>query len=99
MAQDSIRVVARIVSKADKVTEVQSILRNLIGPIRKDPGCLECELLQNESDKTDFTFVETWQDVASPNAHLNSPHIKEAIVKTQGLLTVAPDIRQYHLLA
>ncbi len=52
----SMRVVARLPAKKDKVDEVKTILRGLIGPTRKEKGCITYELLQNKVDPADFTL-------------------------------------------
>lgn len=98
MSKTTIRVVARVVAFEDKVEQVKSVLRELIEPTRKEEGCLVYELLQNEKDSTDFTFVEEWESQELLNAHLASAHIAKAVSKLNGLLAAAPDIRVYRLL-
>jgi quinol monooxygenase YgiN len=60
---------------------------------------IKYELLQNQYDPTDFTFVEEWASNEALNSHLDSPHFQAAAAKLEGLVTAAPDIRRYHLLA
>lgn len=77
---------------------VQAILIALVEPTRRESGCIQYELLQNQEDLTDFVFVEEWENEALLNAHLDSPHINSVGAKLDGLLA-APDIRLYRLLA
>ena len=58
MRDQALRVVARVVARPGKVEELQALLRGLIEPTRREPGCVTYELLQNTADPTDFTFVE-----------------------------------------
>jgi quinol monooxygenase YgiN len=99
MSKTTIRVVARVVALPDKVEEVKSVLLGLIEPTRKEQGCIVYELLQNQADPTDFTFVEEWESQALLEAHLASAHIEEAESQLNGLVAAEPDIRLYQLLA
>ena len=98
MPDNPLRVVARIKALPHRVSEVRSILTELIEPTRKEAGCVTYELLQNKSDPTDFTFVEEWESDTALDAHAVSDHIKDVTLKLQGLLAGAPDIRRYLLL-
>ncbi|MEH1941597.1 MAG: putative quinol monooxygenase [Nostoc sp.] len=98
MTNQTIRVVARIIALPNKVEEVKAVLLELIEPTRQEAGAIEYELLQNQYDPTDFTFVEKWISDEALNTHLDSPHLQAGAAKLEGLVTIAPDIRRYHLL-
>ena len=95
MAQNPLRIVARIVAKPDRIEETRALLVSLIAPTRKEPGCLSYELLQNLADPADFTFVEKWESEAAFAAHLATEHLKAAFAKAPELVAAPPDIRQY----
>lgn len=99
MSKTTIRVVARVVALPDKVEELKSVLIRLIEPTRQEYGCIIYELLQNQENPTDFTFVEEWESQALLKKHLASAHIAEAESKLEGLVATEPDIRIYQLLA
>lgn len=99
MSKTTIRVVARILALPEKVDAVKSILLGLMEPTRQETGCITYELLQNQEDSTDFTFVEEWESKDLLNIHLASAHIAEAVSQLNGLLAADPDIRTYQLLA
>ena len=99
MAITSLRVVARIVAKPDKVHEVRAMLLGLVAPTRAEDGCVVYELLQNRADPTDFTFVEEWASDAAFERHHTTDHIRSALPTLQALVAVAPDIRTYSLIA
>ena len=86
MSNQTIRVVARIVAIPEKVDEVRAILMELIEPTCQEEGCIKYELLQNQADSTDFTFVEEWSSNAALDAHLASNHIAAAGDKLKGLI-------------
>jgi len=98
MAENSLRVIARIKARADKVDELRSVLSALVEPTRKEPGCLSYTLLQNNEDPTDFTLVEEWESNKALESHLASKHFKDAGAKLSGLVAAKADIRLYHLV-
>ena len=99
MSKTTIRVVARVIALPEKVDKVKSILLALIEPTCQENGCITYELLQNQADPTDFTFVEEWESQDLLNEHLNSAHIAQASSQLNGLIAAQPDIRVYQLLA
>ena len=94
----SIRVVAHIVSKPEKIEETRALLLGLVAPTRKEAGCVSYVPLQNRANPAEVTFVEEWADEAALNAHLTSEHVKAAFARVPALLQGAPDIRQYTAL-
>ena len=95
----SLRVVARIQAKPEKVDEVRELLLALIEPTRREKGCVTYELLQNREDPCDFTFVEEWGCDADLDAHAASDHLRALGPKLAPVTTTRPDIRTYVLLA
>lgn len=95
----SLRVVARIQAKPDKIDQVRELLLELIEPTRREAGCITYELLQNRDDAADFTFVEEWASDAALDAHAVSDHLRDMRAKLEGLTLAKPDIRKYDLLA
>jgi quinol monooxygenase YgiN len=95
----SLRVVAILRAKPDQANEVREILKSLIEPTRQESGCITYELLQNNADLSEFTFVEEWGSNEALDAHLESTHIQAGLAKVTPLLAGAPDIRRYSLVA
>lgn len=95
MSNPTIRVVARIVALPEQVEQVKVILTELIEQTRAEAGCIQYELLQNQTDLTDFTFVEEWGSAGELDAHLGNTHILSAIEQLDGLLAAPLDIRRY----
>lgn len=95
MADQGVRVVARIVARPGKVEELRAVLQGLVEPTHREPGCVTYELLQNKNDPTDFTFVEEWTSEAALDAHLQSPHLQQAGMRMSELAAADPDIRRY----
>lgn len=99
MSNSTLRVVAHLVALPDKIEDLKTLLLSLIEPTRQEPGCIQYELYQNQTDPTDFTFIEEWENAELLDAHLASSHIQNAIPKLTGIAAGPPDIRRYHLLA
>ncbi|HEY9802136.1 MAG TPA: putative quinol monooxygenase [Leptolyngbyaceae cyanobacterium] len=99
MTTQTLRVVARLTALPDKVEEFKTVLLGLIEPTREEAGAIKYELLQNQSDPTDFTFVEEWASGEALDNHLASPHTQATVAKLEGLMATPPDIRRYNLLA
>ena len=95
MSESSLRVVARIKAKPEKVEEVKNLLSSLIEPTRKESGCVVYELLQNKKDPTDFTFVEEWESESALENHFSTEHIQNALPQLGDLAAEEPDIRTY----
>ncbi len=95
MPQIPVRVVARVVALPEQVERVKAILVDLVMPTRAEKGCIQYDLLQNQSDDTEFTFVEIWQTRADLDAHLASTHLETAGHQLVGLLATGVDIRLY----
>ena len=93
-----IRVVAHLTSKPGTVEETRAALEGFIEPTRAEAGCVYYELMQNNDDPTDFTFVEEWESDDTLDAHLESPHILAFKERAGELLACDPDIRRYTLI-
>lgn len=98
MSQSSIYIVARFIAKPDAIKKLQTVLEALLTPTRQESGCRRYLLLQNQQNPADFTFVEEWADEAAISQHLQSAHLKTALVEVTGLLAVQPDIQRYTLI-
>jgi quinol monooxygenase YgiN len=98
MASGTLRVVARILGKSDKVDELRTLLVGLLEPTRAEPGCISYELLQNKENEAEFTFVEEWEDDSVFDAHLASDHIQQALGEFPNLLAAELDLRRHKLV-
>lgn len=98
MTNQIIYVVARVLALPDKVEELKTLLLGLVEATRKETGVIKYELLQNQSDPTDFTFVEEWESGEALDTHLASAHLQTTVAQLEGLTAAPPDIRRYYRL-
>jgi quinol monooxygenase YgiN len=98
LSQDTVRVIARLRAKPGKEAELRTLAAGLIAPTRKEAGCIRYELLVNEADPAELTFVEEWRDGDTLNAHLATPHVQHAVSRCPELLVGELDLRRYRLV-
>ena len=95
MAEETLKVIARIKARPEKIEETRALLTGLVEPTRAEAGCLRYELLHNTADPTDFTFVEEWRDDSALESHFNTEHVKAALARFQELAAEPLDLRRY----
>jgi len=61
--------------------EVVDIFRNLQVASRQEPGCLMYMVHRHKSDAQRFFIYEQYRDDAALEAHRNSPHFQEYVVR------------------
>ncbi len=98
MPHNTLRVIARLKAKPGKEAELRSLAADLIAPTRKEAGCIRYELLVNEADPAELTFVEEWRDGDALNAHLATAHVQYAVSRCPDLLDGELDLRRFMLV-
>ena len=81
-----ITVVAKLSASKDSVENVKAELLKLIGPTRKESGCLEYCLHQDNEDPAVFIFCENWESEACLARHMESDHFKNYVSAIDGML-------------
>jgi quinol monooxygenase YgiN len=81
-----ITIVAKVVAKKVAVETVKTELLKLILPTRKERGCLEYCLHQDNQDPAVFVFYETWESDASLEEHINTDHYKAYVRALDGMI-------------
>jgi quinol monooxygenase YgiN len=82
----NLTVVAKVVAKNESVENVRTELLKLIEPTRKENGCIEYNLHQDNEDPATFIFYETWESLACLERHMNTVHFKDYINAVDGLI-------------
>ncbi len=80
----ALTIVARIESKPDKTGLVKSALLKLIEPTRKEEGCLQYDLHQDNENPDVFVFYENWESRELWQTHMNNDHLKTYMEETDG---------------
>jgi len=74
-------IIARIEAKKNKVDLVKSELLKLIEPTRKEQGCLQYDLHQDNENSAIFVFYENWENRELWQIHMNNEHLKAYMIK------------------
>lgn len=72
-------VIAKVIAKNESVEIVKSELLKLIEPTRKEDGCIEYKLHQDNETPTVFIFYETWENLDFLEQHMNTDHFKSFV--------------------
>ncbi|HYK89159.1 MAG TPA: putative quinol monooxygenase [Acidobacteriota bacterium] len=95
----SLCVIAHIRARQGRQEELRKLLTGLVGPTRKEAGCIRYQLYRNNVDPQDFTFVEEWESDASLDTHLKKPHLQAAFAAFSDLVDGTPAVNRYSLIA
>jgi len=79
-------IVAKIVAKKDSAEAVKKELIKLIAPTRKEIGCIEYNLHQDNMYPAVFIFYETWESAAYLEQHILSEHYKSYVKALETLI-------------
>ncbi len=77
-------IVAKIKTKTDKTELVKKELLKLIEPTRKEEGCIQYDLHQDNTDPAVFLFYEQWATRELWQKHMNNPNLAEYMQATDG---------------
>jgi quinol monooxygenase YgiN len=81
-----ITVIAKIKAKKESVETVKSELLKMVEPTRKETGCIEYHLHQDNEDPSVFIFYENWESAAALEEHKNTDHYKTYASTVFGLI-------------
>jgi len=77
-------IIARIEAKPEQVEVVKSELIKLIDPTRKEQGCIQYDLHQDNDRPEVFLFYENWETRALWQTHMKNAHLKAYLEATDG---------------
>jgi quinol monooxygenase YgiN len=81
-----IYVIAKLVAQKGHEETVRNELNKLIEPTRKEDGCLEYNLHQDNANPGNFVFLERWKSSAAIDMHMQSEHIAQTQAAIGNLL-------------
>jgi quinol monooxygenase YgiN len=86
MGNSYFTVVAHIKAKPGQEQQVKEALLALVGPTRRESGCVRYDLHQSLENSGHFLFYEHWQSRQTLEDHLQQPHIQEFLRRSEVLL-------------
>ncbi|MFZ3207264.1 MAG: putative quinol monooxygenase [Geobacteraceae bacterium] len=81
-----ITVVAKVVAKKESVESVKNELLKLIAPTRKEDGCIDYCLHQDNDNPAVFIFHENWKSEKCLARHMDSDHFKNYVRAVDGMI-------------
>ncbi|TWP33435.1 putative quinol monooxygenase [Leekyejoonella antrihumi] len=87
-----LRVVAEITAKPGSEQVVRDALATLAAASRGDDGCNSYELFESAAAAGTFFTIESWESQAKLDAHMQAPHLAQALKVAGEHLTAAPAI-------
>ncbi|MEM8676392.1 MAG: putative quinol monooxygenase [Cyanobacteria bacterium P01_G01_bin.67] len=84
--ENQLTILARIEAKKNSIDFVKSELLKLIEPTRKEDGCLQYDLHQDNDNSAIFVFYENWQNRELWQIHMNNKHLKAYMAATNGMI-------------
>jgi quinol monooxygenase YgiN len=85
-------VVATAKALAGKEDDLERALRDVGGPTRAQPGCLQWDLFRSAQDPATMTAIEWWASAVDHERHLQGDHVKTLLTRFDGILAGPPDI-------
>lgn len=83
----TVTVVAKLTVKSASIEAVKAELLKMVAPTRREEGCSEYRLHQDNDDPAVFIFYENWQSSACLEKHLNSAHFQAYVAAVADLIT------------
>jgi len=91
-------VVATISAKPEFRAEVRQALETIVPPSRAEAGCLQYDLHVARNNPDNFVMIERWQDDATLDRHLATPHFAALGAALDGRVS-GVDIARLDILA
>ena len=92
-------VVAEVQAKPGKEEELRATLMELIGPTRREDGCVQYDLHVHTSAPGRFVFYENWTSAEALARHAGSDHLKVLGEKLKDLATGPARVETYTRIA
>lgn len=92
-------VIATLRAQAGKEAALKEVLTALVVHTRREPGCIDYHLHQQNDDSAVFVFYENWQDQAELDKHMQQPYMRELAALGPDLLAEAPTLQFLHMVS
>jgi quinol monooxygenase YgiN len=78
---------------------VEEALREVLGPSRQEPGCLDFHLFRSMRDPRLFFIHSRWVDDAAFQKHAVLPHTERFLKKVDALLDLPREVSRTQMIA
>lgn len=87
-------ITAKMNIKTDEINTFLEITKILVEESRKEEGCIEYSLYEDNKNKNSFTFIEKWRDQEAIDFHFKTQHFITAIERLKSI-SESTDINFY----
>lgn len=94
-----ITVVAHIRARAGEEDALRRVLLALIEPTRREAGCVQYDLHEENGKPGHFVFYESWASKRALDQHLASQHLSAGLPRISELCSQPPEILTYTRIA
>lgn len=84
---NDLRVIAIIPVKSEAVDGLRPALQQLAQATLDEQGCISYDLFESAAAPGTFVTVETWRSQDDLDAHMQSPHVAQALGAAAGSLS------------
>jgi quinol monooxygenase YgiN len=91
-------VIAAAKAKPGKEAELEQALREVAGPTRAQPGCVQFSLYRRQDTSATIIGFERWASEAHHQQHLQGAHVQKLMSRMADILAEPPDIVSYAVL-
>ncbi len=77
--------IVKVKAVAGKEDQLREVLKAMLEPTRKEPGCIVYQLYSNEKNDT-FFFYELWETPEHLEAHTKTEHYLHLVKVREGLV-------------
>ena len=77
-------IIAHITAHAGKGEFLKRELEKLLVPTRKEPGCLQYDLHQDNKNAEHFMFCESWESRETWQAHMTAQPLQDYLKAVEG---------------
>jgi len=79
-------ITGNVLVNPDKIELVKAELEKLIPITRKEAGCIQYDLHQDNENPAYFMFYENWESRELWQTHMNAPHLAAFMAATDGAI-------------
>ncbi len=98
MADNPVTVLATIKAKPGMEQQVREAVMALVGPTRKEPGCINYDLHQSLDDKRTFMLYENWTSKKVLDEHLNMPYLRDFFARSSEILAQPAEVVLWEMI-
>ncbi|MGE0394098.1 MAG: putative quinol monooxygenase [Vicinamibacterales bacterium] len=95
----SVFVVVRFRAKDGQADELRRALSKLVPPTRREPGCVQYDLLESPADPRDLCIFERWESEQALQQHVQGAELQRMLGEARAFIDGAPEAGRYRMVA